>query len=344
MILRRGGAFDLDLTLQVGQGETLALLGPNGAGKTTVVESIAGLLPIDEGRIELQGRVLDDPAEGVFLPPSQRGIGIVFQDLMLFPHLDVMENVAFGPRSRGIGRAMAATRAGELLSLLGLGEMAGRRPAELSGGEAQRVALARALAIEPSLLILDEPMSALDAGARPAVRRLLAHTLAGFPGPCILITHDPVDAFLLADRVVILEEGRVTQTGTADEIRLRPRTRYAADLVGVNLLRGDAADGRVLVGSHSLEVADQNLRGAVLVTIHPHAIALYDSPPGAGPLNVWKTTVDLIEDLGMTVRILTGGPLPLTVEVTKRTGSRLAVGDTTWLAVKATEIELQPVD
>jgi molybdate transport system ATP-binding protein len=202
--------------------------------------------------------------------------------------------------------------------------------------------LARALAAEPALLLLDEPTAALDAGAQPTVRRVLKSVLDSFPGSKLLITHDPVEASLLADRMVILEEGRATQTGTAQEVRLRPRTRYAADLAGVNLLIGHAVDGRVGVGTHTLEVTDQEVRGEVLMIIHPQAIALYDDPPGAGPLNVWKTTVDLIEDLGMTVRILTGAPLPLTVEVTNRTGSRLSVGDTVWVAIKATEIGVEP--
>ena len=223
--------------------QTVALLGPNGAGKSTAVAALAGLVPIDSGTIALAGTVLDDPGGGVLVPPEARSVGVVFQDYLLFPHLSVIENVAFGLRSRGVVHDAALARAGEWLERLGVADQARSKPGTLSGGQAQRVALARALVTEPELLLLDEPLSALDVTTRVQLRRVLAEHLEGFAGPRLLITHDPTEAFLLADLIHIIEDGAITQTGTADDIRLRPRTTYAADLAGANLFLGVAHDG-----------------------------------------------------------------------------------------------------
>ena len=236
----------LQLDLRVDDGEVVALLGPNGAGKTTALRAIAGLRPLDAGRIELDGRVLDEPAAGTFVPPEQRSVGVVFQDHLLFPHLTALENVAFGLRARGVRRREARAAAQAWLDRMGLADVAGARPRTLSGGEAQRVALARALAVEPRLLLLDEPLAALDAGTRVRVRADLRRHLAAFPGGRLLVTHDPLDAIVLADRLVILERGRVTQTGTPAEVTARPASRYVAQLVGINLLFGTAAGERTV--------------------------------------------------------------------------------------------------
>lgn len=342
-MVRRGESFRLELSLSVAPGRTVALLGPNGAGKSTAVAVLAGLLPIDRGRVALTGITLDDPDRKVFVPPDARRVGVVFQDYLLFPHLSVIDNVAFGLRSRKVSRDESLGRAGEWLDRMGLGPQARRKPGDLSGGQAQRVALARALVIEPDLLLLDEPLSALDVTTRVQLRRALSEHLEAFAGPRLFITHDPTEAFLLADEIHILEGGRVSQAGTAEEIRLRPRTRYAADLAGSNLVAGIAGDGVVDTGAHLLHIADHEINGSVLVTIRPSAISVHLREPEGSPRNAWKTTVDLVEHLGERARLRTGGPLQLAVEVTDDAARALNLveGTPVWVSIKATEITVE---
>lgn len=333
--------FLLDVSLTIPQGRTVAVLGPNGAGKTTLVESLAGLLAIDLGSVRLGDRLLDDPAAGIFVEPARRRIGVVFQDGMLFPHLSALENVAFGLRAGGVPRSRARRQAAGWLAAVGLSDMAERRPGALSGGQAQRVAFARALATDPEMLLLDEPFSALDITARAGLRRMLREHLSGYSGPRLLITHDPAEAFLLADEMVVLEGGSVAQTGTADEIRLRPASRYAADLAGVNLLVG-AASGRVMtVDGHPLVIADR-AEGRVIATIHPRAISIHLDRPGGSPRNSWRTTIRHVDHHADRVRLQTGNPLPLTAEVTPDAQASLDLfpGSSVWLSIKATEIHV----
>ncbi len=340
----RGGEFTLEMSIRIEAGETVALLGPNGAGKSTAVASLAGLLPIDEGRIVLGNRVLDDPAEGVFVPPEEREIGVVFQDYLLFGHLTVAENVAFGLRSQKEEPDAVDAKTAVWLERLSLARLADTKARDLSGGQAQKVALARALIIDPELLLLDEPMAALDATTRVELRRDLGEHLSEFPGPRLLITHDPTEAFLLADEINVIEEGRITQVGSADDIRLRPRTRYIADLAGSNLLVGNASSGVVTVGTHVLHVADTAIGGSVLATIHPRAVSVHRQHPEGSPRNVWKTTIVRIEHFGDRVRLQTGEPLALAVEVTPAAVDALGLelGSDVWLSVKATEIGVEP--
>jgi molybdate transport system ATP-binding protein len=336
-------SFRLDVELNVAPSSTAALLGPNGAGKSTAVAALAGLTGIDEGVISLDGKVVDDPANGLFIPARERRVGVVFQDYMLFPHLDVVENIAFSPRSRGVDREVAATRASEWISRLGLVGTERKRPGELSGGQAQRVALARALAGEPDLLLLDEPLAALDVTTRSELRRQLAEHLAMFPGPRLLITHEPAEAFLLADEVHIIEEGSITQSGSPDDIRLRPRTAFAADLAGANLLTGEAREGLVTLGDSILRIAEHEPIGPVLLTIAPAAVSVHLERPEGSARNAWQTTIEEMETIRDRVRIGLGPPLPITAEVTPEGAAalRLEKGRHVWVAVKATEIGVE---
>lgn len=336
------GTFALEVALEVGD-ETVAIVGPNGAGKTTVLRCVAGLTLPTAGRIRLGTRVLDDVTRGVHEPVEHRDLGIVFQDYLLFPHLDAVDNVAFGLR-RELSRRVARRRAREWLDRMGLRGVAGSLPGQLSGGQAQRVALARALAVNPALLLLDEPLSALDASTRPSLRRALGEHLDGFGGPRLLITHDPEEAFLLADVIHVIEDGTITQVGSPDEIRLRPRTPYAADVGGSNLIAGHAADGTLRTVSHSLQIADRSLVGPALATIRPSSISVHLRRPEGSPRNTWATTVELVEPLGERVRLRTGPPLALTVEITAAASRSLAIapGDDVWVSIKATEMMVRP--
>ena len=331
------GSFHLDLTISIPPGTTVALLGPNGAGKSTAVAALAGLLSIERGHIRLAGKILDDGSR--FVVPELRRIGVVFQDFLLFPHLPVIENIAFGLRSRGMSRSLARERAKEWMDRLGLDGLALRHPSQISGGEAQRVALARALIIEPDLLLLDEPLSALDVTTRMQLRRTLREHLEQFPGPRLVITHDPAEAFLLADEIHVMEGGKVTQSGSADDIRLRPRTRYAADLAGSNLFLGVAREGVVAVDSHRLWIASP-VEGEVLITIRPSAVSIHRRQPEGSARNFWPTTIELVEHIGSRVRLRTGSPLPLTVEITENSFGNLGLAEGTevWVAIKATDI------
>jgi molybdate transport system ATP-binding protein len=343
VLVRRPEGFQLDVSLSISPGETAALLGPNGAGKSTAVAAIAGLIPMASGRITLHGTVLDDPEEGVFVAPEDRRIGVVFQDYLLFPHLTTLENVAFGLRSRGLVREEAVARSMVLLSRLGLAGLERRKPAGLSSGQAQRVALARALVTEPDLLLLDEPLAALDVTTRTELRHTLKDNVGVFAGPRLLITHDPTDAFLLADRIDIIEHGAITQRGTADEIRLQPRTGYAADLAGSNLIAGNSVGGVVDVEGHPIHLADEIADGPVLLTVHPHAVSIHTRQPEGSPRNTWSTSVERLEKIGARVRLRTGLPVRLTAELTEaaREELGLAAGSRIWVAIKATEIGVQ---
>ena len=337
--------FTLDVDLDVGPGEVVAVLGPNGAGKSTLLRAVCGLTPLTLGSLTLGGVVVDDAARGVHVPSSDRGVGIVFQDYRLFPHLSVLDNVAFGPRSAGLSRSASRADAGAWIERLRLTALAGRRPYELSGGQSQRVALARALAAGPTALLLDEPTAALDAGTRIDVRADLRAHLRQFAGPTLLVTHDPLDALVLADRIVVLEHGSVTQEGHALEIARRPATPYVAKLLGLNLIRGRAHDGDVAVeGGGTLHVTDRELSGDVLVAVRPSAIALHTVQPEGSARNVWPGVVDGVQPLGDRVRVTVLGAPTVLVDVTAGAIADLHVapGDHVWLSAKATEIEAYP--
>ncbi|ROO90918.1 molybdate transport system ATP-binding protein [Actinocorallia herbida] len=334
--VRRGG-FLLDLPLDVPGGEVVALLGPNGAGKTTALRALAGLVDLDEGEIVLGAARLDA------LPVERRPVGMVFQDYLLFPHLSVLENVAFGPRSRGVRPGIARERARELIARVGLAGYEKARPRELSGGQAQRVALARALAVEPELLLLDEPLAALDAHTRLEIRAGLRAQLADFGGVAVLVTHDALDAMVLADRIVVIEDGRIVQEGPPAEVARRPRTDYVARLVGLNLYRGTAGEGHVDVGGLRLSVAEP-LEGPAFVAFAPGAVALYRTRPDGSPRNLWEAVIDGVERQGGTVRVHLTGPIAAAADITPAAVADLELhpGATVWAAVKATETHAYP--
>jgi molybdate transport system ATP-binding protein len=336
-------AFTLTAQLHVADGELLVVVGPNGAGKTTLLRALAGLRPIDDGRIEIDGVVVDEPASSTLVPPNKRSVGVVFQQYLLFEHLSALDNVAFGLRERGMRKAQARARAGALLERMGLRERAAARPAALSGGEAQRVALARALAIEPALLLLDEPMGALDVRTRVETRRHLRDTIAMFDGTRVLVTHDPVDAFTLADRILILEDGDTTHEGTRAEIVERPRSAYVAELVGLNLYRG-RANGEMIDVNGTMLVAADTYQGDVVVTIAPNAVVVHASQPSGSARNVWPGTIALVERSAQRVRLRIESALNIVAEITPAalTALDLREGAPVWIAVKATEIEVQP--
>ncbi len=336
------GELTVAVSVSVAPGEVLAVLGPNGAGKTTLLRALAGVDGIDRGHIRLDGTTMADTTAGEFVPADRRPIGMMFQDHLLFPHLTARENVAFGLRCRGHARPAAAAEADRWLERVGLAGRAGARPRDLSGGESQRVALARALAVAPRLLILDEPTASLDAATTSRIRRDLRQHLAAFAGPTVLVTHDPLEAMALATRVLVLEQGQVTQTGPMHDVVARPATRYAADLLGLNLLRG-TAEGTVVAldgSGATVRIADP-CDGPVHLRIRPSAVSLHPGDPGGSPRNHWPAVVTGLDLLGERIRVELDGPVPLVAEITTTAAAELglAPGARVVAAVKATEID-----
>ncbi|MEV0620606.1 ABC transporter ATP-binding protein [Nonomuraea sp. NPDC050404] len=330
-------AFTLDIALDVRPGEVVALLGPNGAGKTTALRALAGLTRLSGGQISLRGRPLHT------LPAESRPIGMVFQDYLLFPHLSALDNVAFGPRCQGVSKAESRRTAAALLERVGLADRAAAKPRQLSGGQAQRVALARALAVQPELLLLDEPLAALDAHTRLEVRSRLRRHLADFDGVTVLVTHDPLDAMVLADRLIVIEHGSVVQQGTPSEVARRPRTDYVARLVGLNLYRGVADGHRAKVGELLLHTSE-HLDGPVFVAFPPAAVALYRSRPDGSPRNLWEARIEGVERHGDNVRVHLDGPLAAFADITPAAVADLDLtpGQRIWASVKATETHAYP--
>lgn len=340
------GDFHLEVRLEVPPGQVVALLGPNGAGKSTVLHALAGLLRLRSGHITLAGRVLDDPARRIFVPAERRDVGMVFQDYLLFPHLTALENVAFGPRARGAGRAAARREAASWLDRVGLGAIAAVRPGELSGGQAQRVALARALVTHPQLVLLDEPLAALDAATRLEVRADLARHLREFGGSALLVTHDPLDAMVIADRIIVLEQGRVVQDGSPAEVARAPQTEYVARLVGLNLLRGRGAGESVVLAPGGVAHVAESVEGAALIAFPPTSVTLHRHHPEGSARNVWRGTIAGLEQHAQTVRVQVSAPEHPSVlaDVTPAAVAELdlVVGAAVWVSFKATDTHVYP--
>jgi molybdate transport system ATP-binding protein len=329
-------AFALDVALSAG-AETVALVGPSGAGKTSVLRAIAGLLRPSAGRVDVGGRVWLDTAAGIDVPPERRSVGLVFQEYALFPHLTVAQNVAFGAR-----RALPG-----LLERFGLEHLAGERPGRLSGGERQRVALARALAREPDVLLLDEPLSALDPHTRAGVRGELRDALRGSGLPALVVSHDFADAAALADRLAVLVAGRIVQEGTAAAVVAEPANAFVASFAGANVLRGHAsgrADGltEVRLDDGTLVVCADEARGEVFLVVYPWDVALARDTSPDSMQNHLRGRVTSVVPFANRLRVRVGA---LTAEITATAGERLDVreGDVLVAAFKATGARLLPL-
>ncbi|MFG2192109.1 ABC transporter permease [Streptomyces sp. NPDC048639] len=326
------------LTLDAAAGTTIAVVGPNGAGKTTLLRALLGLT--DRSRATLR---LGD-ADVTALPPHRRGVAWVPQDGALFPHLSALANTAYGLRAHRVSRADARRAAQEWLDRLGVGHLAHHRPTQLSGGQAQRVALARALAARPRLLLLDEPLAALDQSTRARVRHLLRRHLEAFGGVCLIVTHDPVEAVSLADRVLVLQDGRALQDASPLEVTRHPRSPWVARMLGRNAWPGTStADGLRLAGGAGIVAAEPVPPGAeALAVIAPEAVALHRERPSGSPRNVWSGTVREITAVGSRLRVLvTSGEAPdLVAEITPAAAAELGLADGTpvFTSVKATEV------
>ena len=335
-VTHRLRSFDLALALEVSGGETVALVGPSGAGKSTVLRAVAGLTPVS-GSIALGKDRWLDTAARIALPPERRSVGLVFQEYALFPHLTVRENVAFGGRDR----------ADEMLGRLRIGRLAGAKPSELSGGERQRVALARALARSPRVLLLDEPLSALDSRTRAAVRGELHEFLHETGLPTLLVTHDFEDAAALADRIGVVSEGRLLQVGAVEDLLAAPADAFVAGFTGANLLVGvaqPAGNGltAVILDQGGVVYTTEQGSGRVALAVYPWEISLSRELPADSAVNHVRASVLSVVSLGNRARVRVG---PLVAEVTSASAERLALreGDDVVASFKATASRLLPL-
>ncbi|MFB7406167.1 ABC transporter permease [Streptomyces sp. NPDC056202] len=331
------------LTLDADPGTTIAVVGPNGAGKTTLLRALLGLTPRAHADLRLGGE------DVTALPPHRRHVAWVPQDGALFPHMSALANTAYGLRAQGVARAEARREARTWLDRLGVGPLAHRRPTQLSGGQAQRVALARALAARPRLLVLDEPLAALDQTTRAHVRHTLRTHLAGFGGVCLIVTHDPVEAVSLADRVLVLDEGRALQDATPVEVTRHPRSPWVARMLGRNAWPGTATpEGLALSGGGTLVATDPPPAGTpALAIVAPEAVSVHRERPEGSPRNVWPGTVREITASGSRLRVLiTSDRAPdLVAEITPQSAAELGLADgvRVWTSVKATEPTIVPL-
>ncbi|GAB4595860.1 sulfate/molybdate ABC transporter ATP-binding protein [Mycobacterium avium subsp. hominissuis] len=349
-----------EVEFSVAAGEVLAVLGPNGAGKSTALHVIAGLLRPDRGLVRVGDRVLTDTAAGIDVPTHDRRVGLLLQDALLFPHMSVAANVAFGPHSRRPmwrrGRRAEKATALRWLREVDAEPLADRKPRQLSGGQAQRVAIARALAVEPDVLLLDEPLAGLDVAAAAAIRAVLRRVVTRIGCAAMLVTHDLLDVFTLADRVLVLESGRIAEIGPVADVLTAPRSHFAARVAGVNLVNGTAeGDGALLARSGArwyaapAAPAGPVASGQRAVAVFPPtAVAVYREQPHGSPRNTVEVTVAEMDVRGAAV-LVRGAQQPdgapgLAAEITVDAASelRLTPGDRVWFSVKAHEVVLYP--
>lgn len=341
----------LDVAFSVAAGEVLAVLGPNGAGKSTTAAVLAGLLRADRATVRVGDRTLTDTDRGVAVPIHDRRVGLLLQDPLLFPHMNVQANVAFAARRHGDAQARAA----RWLDRVGAAELGGRKPGMLSGGQAQRVALARALAAEPDMLVLDEPLAGLDVASAAAVRAMLRRILAEGSRPAVLITHDLLDVLGLADRAMVLEEGHAAEIGPVTDVLAAPRSHFGARFAGVNLVRGvviglaglrDASEPGSGQTWHGIAAEALALGSDAVAVFAPGAVSVYRDRPHGSPRNSIRVRIAGLEVIAGVVRVRAaeqadGGPgLAAAVTPEALAELRLAVGEQVWFTVKTQEVSL----
>jgi molybdate transport system ATP-binding protein len=353
----------LDVEFSVSAGEVLAVLGPNGAGKSTALHVIAGLVYPDAGLVRLGDRVLTDTETGVNVATHDRRVGLLLQDPLLFPHMNVAANVAFGPHSRhGMSRLFARTKdkatALRWLREVDAEQFADRKPRQLSGGQAQRVVIARALAAEPAVLLLDEPLSGLDVATAAAIRAVLRSVVSRSGCAVILITHDLLDVFTLADRVLVLESGKIAEIGPVADVLAAPRSHFGARIAGVNLVNGTigpdgslhARSGVHWHGTPAPELGETLTEGHDAVALFaPTTVAVYRDEPHGSPRNTVEQTVAELDARGAAV-LVRGPEQPdgapgLAAEITVDAAAelRLTPGERVWFSVKSLEVALYPM-
>lgn len=345
---KRRGEFQLEVAFQAEPGTTTVLVGESGAGKTTVLRLVAGLDRLDRGHVTLGAQHYADAERSVHRPPWERDIGYVPQDYALFPHLSVFENVAFGPRASGMPGHRIQSAVLDALTLVGIPELARRRPHELSGGQQQRAALARALALQPAVLLLDEPLSSLDLQTRRALRVELRALLARLPCLTLYVTHSPVEALVLSDQIVVLDQGRVAQAGTREALLRYPRTSFVAELVGTNLFVGrpimtPGTEPAIRTPEGLVEIMETGGPGAAYLTVSPREITLSLRPPDTSAQNVFAgNVIELVPEPpgGERVRVVLNTRPTLVAEVTREAVAALSLADGTWVyaAFKATGV------
>jgi molybdate transport system ATP-binding protein len=322
------GRISLDVRLGAGR-ETLALIGPSGSGKTSVLRAVAGLLEPEWGHIEAAGRCFVDTPSRTNLPPEERRVGMVFQDGALFPHMSVGHNVAYGLFPRPSSHRDKVRRVAEILERFEIGKLASAKPTAISGGERQRVALARAVASAPDVLLLDEPLSALDSVTKAQVSRELSHWLADLRLPTILVSHDFGDVVGLADRVAVIEEGHIAQVGTTSELLRSPRSEFVAAFAGINFFSGTAAPQGSLTVVTTAEgvpiLSTDKLAGSGGAIVYPWEVTLSESLPEGSALNVLWGPVIQVAEVGNKVRVALGSTPPIVAEITIESASRLGL-------------------
>ncbi|WP_415974537.1 sulfate/molybdate ABC transporter ATP-binding protein [Rhodococcus sp. 077-4] len=348
------GVRKIDLELDAVEGETVAILGPNGAGKSTLLQLVSGVAVPDNGLVRLGEDVLTDTASKTVVPIHARGVATLAQDALLFPHMTARTNVAFAPRSAGANRSAAGAVADRWLDAVGASHLADRRPGQLSGGQAQRIAIARALAADPKLLLLDEPLAALDVDTAPAIRRVLRAVLRESARTALIVTHDLLDVVALADSVAVVEGGRVVERGSVAEVLTAPRSEFGARIAGVNLLSGravDADDTTTLNTSWGLQVHGSGRydTGTALVAVFsPAAVSVHPTAPHASPRNVFEVEIEELEVQGSGIRVRSrphpDGSPGMAADITPAAVSDLGLepGRTVFFVVKSREVALHP--
>ena len=348
---------NVEMEFSVAAGEVLAVLGPNGAGKSTALHVISGLVRPDRGLVRLGERVLTDSDAGVFVPTHARKVGLLLQDPLLFPHLSVAANVAFSPELRRRGKAAARQSAQRWLEEVDAAQFADRKPRQLSGGQAQRVAIARALAGAPDVLLLDEPMAGLDVAAAAAIRALLRRVLTSEGRAAVLVTHEVLDVLTLADRVMVVEGGRIAEVGPVAEVLTAPRSAFGARIAGVNLINGSLDAGGVLCTADGTRWhgtappgGDPPIAGQRAVAVFaPGAVSVFQDQPHGSPRNIVEITVAELDSRGAAIRVRAAGQSDgapgLAADITPDAAAELRVvpGMRLWFAIKAQEVALHPV-